>query len=145
MTRMWPPLTVALVVALLTGVAAAADVSVNIGWPPPLIIDKPRVVVVPDTRVYHAPNLEFNLFLFGGKYYSLHNDQWFMTVKVGAPWTPIVYEHVPVEVRAVPVKYYKIPPGQAKKMRARDDDDDQGRAREHGKGCPPGLAKQGRC
>jgi hypothetical protein len=145
MTRMWPPLTVALVVALLTGVAAAADVSVNIGWPPPLIIDKPRVVVVPDSRVYHAPNLEFNLFLFGGKYYSLHNDQWFMTVKVGAPWTPIVYEHVPVEVRAVPVKYYKIPPGHAKKLRDRDDDDDQGRGKEHGKGCPPGLAKQGRC
>jgi len=148
MTRTWPLLTIALVVvALLASVAAAADVNMNInlGWPPPLIVEKPRVVVVPDSGVYRAPNLEFNVFVFGGKYYSLHNDQWFMTVKVGAPWTPIVYEHVPVEVRAVPVKYYKIPPGHAKKLRDRDDDDDQGRGKEHGKGCPPGLAKQGRC
>jgi hypothetical protein len=147
MTRTWPLLTVALVVvALLAGVAAAGDVNMNINldWPPPLIVEQPRVVSVPDTRVYRAPNLEFNVFVFGGKYYSLHNDQWFMTVKVGAPWTPVVYERVPVEVRAVPVKYYKIPPGHAKKMRDRDDDD-QGRGKEHGKGCPPGLAKQGRC
>src|SRR5262245_36105821 len=143
MTRTWPLLTIALVVvALLASVAAAADVNMNInlGWPPPLIVEKPRVVVVPDSGVYRAPNLEFNVFVFGGKYYSLHNDQWFMTVKVGAPWTPVVYERVPAEVRAVPVKYYKIPPGHAKKMRDRDDD--QGRP---GKGCSPGLAKQGRC
>ena len=147
MTRTWPLLTIALVVvALLASVAAAADVNMNInlGWPPPLIVEKPRVVVVPDSGVYRAPNLEFNVFMFGGKYYSLHNDQWFMTVKVGAPWTPIVYERVPVEVRAVPVKYYKIPPGHAKKMRE-DGEDDQRRGSEHGKGCPPGLAKQGRC
>jgi hypothetical protein len=43
---------------------------------------------------------------------------------------------VPPPVIAVPVKYYKIPPGQAKKR--------SGDA-EGGKGCPPGLAKQGRC
>ncbi len=146
MTRTWPLLTVLVVVTLLAGVAAAADVNINIGWPPPLIVERPQVVVVPETRVYRAPNLEFNLFVFGGKYYSLHNDQWFMTVKVGAPWTPIVFEHVPIEVRAVPVKYYKIPPGHAKKMKDRDDDDDdRGRGKDHGKGCPPGLAKQGRC
>jgi hypothetical protein len=134
-----------LVVVMSAGVAAAAEVNVNIGWPPPLIVEKPRVVVVPESHVYRAPNVEFNLFMFGGKYYSMHNDQWFVTVKVGTPWTPIVYERVPVEVRAVPVRYYKIPPGHAKKLRARDDDDDQGRGKEHGKGCPPGLAKQGRC
>ena len=148
MTRTWPLFAVAVVVvALLAGVAAAQDVnmSINVGWPPPLIVEKPRVVVVPETRVYRAPNLEFNVFMFGGKYYSMHNDHWYVTARVGAPWTPIVYERVPVEVRGVPVKYYKVPPGHAKKMRDRDDDDDRGRGKEHGKGCPPGLAKQGRC
>ena len=132
------------VVALYAGIAAAGDVNVNIGWPPPLIIEKPRVVMVPETQVYRAPNLEFNVFMFGGKYYSLHNDRWFMTVRAGAPWTPVVVERIPVEVRAVPVKYYKIPPGSAKNpgyARKTKDDDSPGR----GKGCPPGLAKQGRC
>ena len=115
------------VVALSAGSAVAADVNINSGWPPPAILRKPAVVVVPETKVYRAPSLEFNVFVFGGKYYSLHNDRWYMTARVGAPWTPLIVEHVPTEVRAVPVKYYKIPPGYAKK------------------GCPPGLAKQGRC
>jgi len=115
------------VVALAAGSAVAADVNINSGWPPPAILRKPAVVVVPETKVYRAPSLEFNVFVFGGKYYSLHNDRWYMTARVGAPWTPLIVEHVPTEVRAVPVKYYKIPPGSAKK------------------GCPPGLAKQGRC
>jgi hypothetical protein len=130
-------------VLLCAGAASAGDVNVNVGWPPPLIVEKPRVVVVPETKVYRAPSLEFNVFMFGGRYYSLHNDQWFVTAKVGAPWTHVVYERVPLEVRAVPVKYYKVPPGHAKKMRDRDDDDRSGHGR--GKGCPPGLAKQGRC
>src|SRR5690348_12698509 len=69
MTRTWTPLTIAVVVALFAGVAVAGDLNVNIGWPPPLILEKPQVVVVPETRVYRAPNLEFNVFVFGGKYY----------------------------------------------------------------------------
>ena len=100
--------------------------------------------MIPESKVYRAPNLEFNVFVFGGRYYSLHNDQWFVSVKVGAPWTPVVVARVPVEVRAVPVRDYKVPPAHAKKMHDRDDDD-QGRGNGHGKGCPPGLAKQGRC
>jgi hypothetical protein len=131
-------------VALAAGAATAADVNITVGWPPPLILEKPRVVLVPETKVYTAPNLEFNVFLFGGKYWSLHNDRWFVLVKVGGPWTPVVVEKVPAEVRAVPAKYYKVPPGIAKKMRG-DDDERDSPGRGHARGCPPGLAKQGRC
>ena len=53
-------------IALLAGVAAAGDVNISVGWPPPLIIEKPRVVMVPETQVYRAPQLEFNLFVFDG-------------------------------------------------------------------------------
>ena len=115
MNRTWSLVVGALaLVTLCAGAASAGDVNINVGWPPPLIVEKPRVVVVPETRVYRAPSLEFNVFVFGGKYYSLHNDRWYMTARVGAPWTPLIVEHVPTEVRAVPVKYYKIPPGYAK-------------------------------
>ncbi len=132
-----------LAVALGAGVAAAGDVNINIGWPPPLIVEKPRVVLVPETKVYTVPSLEFNVFMFGGKYWSLHGDNWFVTAKVGAPWTPVVIEKVPVEIRTVPVKYYKVPPGHAKRMK--DKDDNGGHPGKGPKGCPPGLAKQGRC
>jgi hypothetical protein len=130
------PLIIAIatmLIAVFAGVAIAAEVNVNAGWPPPLILKKPPVVAVPETNVYRAPSLEFNVFVFGGKYYSLHNERWFMTTRVGAPWTPLIVEHVPAEVRAVPVKYYKIPPGHVKKIDYAN------------KSCPPGLAKQGRC
>ena len=131
-------------VAVSAGALSAGDVNVSVGWPPPVILKQPAVVAVPETKVYRAPSLEFNVFVFGGKYYSLHNDRWYVTAKVGAPWTPLIVEHVPTEVRAVPVKYYKIPPGHAKNSgyaSRTKDDDGPGR----GKGCPPGLAKQGRC
>jgi hypothetical protein len=149
---------VAAALATSAGVVSAGDVNINIGAPPvvvappvaavvvappPIIVEKPRMILVPETRVYTTPHLEFNVFLFGGKYYSHHNDHWFVTTKPGAPWTQIVYASVPVEVRGVPAKYYKVPPGHAKKH-DKDDDDDRGRGH-GGKGCPPGLAKQGRC
>jgi hypothetical protein len=156
--------------ALGAGVAAAGDVNINIGAPapavvvapptptvvvappvaavvvapPPIIVERPRMILVPETKVYTTPHVDFNLFLFGGKYYSHHNDHWFVTTKPGAPWTQVVVASVPVEVRGVPVKYYKVPPGHAKKHKDKDDDDDRGHGR-GGKGCPPGLAKQGRC
>jgi hypothetical protein len=141
-------IAILMLIALDAGIAVAGDVNVNVGWPPPLILKKPQVVAVPETNVYRAPSLEFNVFVFGGKYYSLHNDRWFMTARVGAPWTPLIVEHVPAEIRAVPVKYYKVPPGHAKKLdyaKRMQDDDSLGRGKGHDKGCPPGLAKQGRC
>ena len=145
MNRTWSLVIAGLaLVTLCAGATSAGDVNINVGWPPPLIVETPRVVVVPETRVYRAPSLEFNVFVFGGKYYSLHNDRWYMAARVGAPWTPLIVEHVPAEVRAVPVKYYKIPPGHLKHQgyaKKAKDEDSAGR----GKGCPPGLAKQGRC
>jgi hypothetical protein len=51
-------------------------------------------------------------------------------VALVAPPKLVVVPGSPVFL-AVPVAYYKIPPGHAKKM--------------GGHGCPPGLAKQGRC
>src|SRR5437867_12317525 len=52
------------VVALSAGSAVAADVDINSGWPPPTILKKPAVVAVPETKVYRAASLEFNVFGF---------------------------------------------------------------------------------
>ena len=74
------------------------------------------------------------VFLFGGKYWSHHNDVWFVAPRPGARWTRVAVTAVPHEVRAVPVTYYKVKPKHAKGMKEHE-----------GRGCPPGLAKQGRC
>ena len=137
---------VALVVAGLsvaTALATQVNVGVNIGVPapPPIVLAAPpRVVVVPNSPVSYAPSVDFNLFVYGGRYYTFHDGAWFYASRHSGPWTFIATERVPRPVIGVPVTYYKIPPGHAKKM-----GHPPGAPQAVGKGCPPGLAKQGRC
>lgn len=135
----------ALVIAasLVAPLAASAQVSVNVNvGPPPIIFaSPPRVVVVPQTPVYYAPDTSYNIFFYEGRYYSFHEGAWFLASTHGGPWAFVPMAYVPRPVLAVPVRYYKIPPGQAKKL-ARGEDREHGRGPSH---CPPGQAKHGRC
>jgi hypothetical protein len=129
---------------------ATADVSVNINvGPPPVIFSAPpRVVVIPRTPVAYAPDTSYNVFVYGGRYFSFHDGAWFLAASHGGPWTLVPAEHVPRPLLAVPVKYYKIPPGHMKKHRhhhGHDRDHHHGRGGKHRDHCPPGHAKQGRC
>ena len=112
--------------------------------PPPIALPAPpKVVVVPNSPVYYAPGVSFNLFVYGGQYYTLHDGSWFYAKSHGGPWVFIAPDRVPKPVIAVPAPYYKIPPGHAKKM----GPPIPGPAG-HGPsapGCPPGQAKKGRC
>jgi hypothetical protein len=134
------PYVIALAVIAVTGLAGpvlAADISIGVNIavpPPPVVLAAPPLVVVPGTPVQHVPSASFNLFVYRHHYYSFHNGAWFMATAPGAPWTVVALEAVPAPVRAVPVKHYKIAPGQAKKMDA-----------PAGGWCPPGQAKKGRC
>lgn len=128
-----------------TALAAQVNVGVNIGVPapppPPIVLAAPpRVVVVPNSPVSYAPSVDFNLFVYGGRYCTFHDGAWFYASRHSGPWTFIATERVPRPVIGVPVTYYKIPPGHAKKM-----GNPPGAPQASGKGCPPGLAKQGRC
>ena len=131
----------------ITGaVAGDVNVGINIGVPaPPKIVlaAPPPVVVVPNTPVSYVPSVNFNLFVYGGQYYTFHDGSWFYAKSHSGPWVFIATERVPRPVVAVPVTYYKIPPGQAKKM-ARQTGGPAGPAQSEG-WCPPGQAKKGRC
>jgi hypothetical protein len=97
--------------------------------PPPVVIQAPpQLVVVPGTPVYHAPGLNYNYFVYGGRHYVFHNGAWSYATTYNGPWISIALEHVPQPVLAVPVQYYRVPPGRSKSG-----------------WCPPGLAQQGRC
>ena len=132
-----------LAVGLGAGAALAADVSigVNIALPPPPAIvlpAPPALVLVPGTRVYQVPSVnDHNLFVFRGQYYSFHHGHWFLAKSHKGPWAMVAQDAVPAPILGVPVAYYKVPPGHAKK------------AAKHAAGagvdCPPGQAKKGRC
>ena len=139
------PLAIAAGFALMAAGPAAADgvrigVSVPVPAPPTVVVTPPRppvvvaappqLVVVPGLPVFYAPGASMNFFAYGGQYYTFHEGAWFVAKTHGSPWVTIAPARVPRPVLAVPVAYYKVPPGHAKKV---------------GHGCPPGLAKQGRC
>jgi hypothetical protein len=110
--------------AVLVGPAPAQADSISIGInigstpppPPPIVVAAPpRLVVVPGTPVSYAPGVSFNFFAYGGRYYTHHDGAWFVSATYGGPWTFVAVERVPRPVLAVPVTYYKVPPGHAKK------------------------------
>ena len=100
--------------------ADSLSIGVNIGSPPPpppMIVSTapPPLVVVPGSPVYYAPSVSVNFFAYGGRYYSHHNGAWFLATTYNGPWGHIAVERVPQPVLAVPVAYYKVPPGHMKK------------------------------
>jgi hypothetical protein len=120
MPRMLPRvLMLAAAAALLvSGVpATASDVKINIGLgvPPIVLTAPPQLVVVPGTPVFYAPDVSANLFLYKGRYYTVANGVWSRAPAYNGPWAVIQIGQVPAPVVAVPVEYYKIPPGQLKK------------------------------
>ena len=128
--------------AVLYALDAGAQVSVNINvGPPPIVFQAPPpVVIVPNTPVYYVPDISYNVFVFEGRYYSFHEGAWFLASSHRGPWVVVPVERVPRAVVGVPVRYYRVPPGHAKRIEVEGPG--------HGKGphgCPPGLAKQGRC
>lgn len=86
----------------------SVSLGINIGGPP-------QLVYVPGTPVYQAPSLPYNYFAYGGRYYLFHNGAWLSAVYYNGPWTVIALERVPRPILAVPVPYYKAPPGHWKK------------------------------
>jgi WXXGXW repeat (2 copies) len=97
--------------------ATAQDVKINIGLgvPPIVLTAPPQLVVVPGTSVSYAPDVQANLFFYQGRYYTVANGVWARAPAYNGPWAVIQIGQVPPPVLAVPVEYYKIPPGQLKK------------------------------
>ena len=79
------------------------------------ISSKPDLVVVPGTAVSHAPALPHNYCFHGERYYVCHEGVWFSSAHYNGPWMAIHVHQVPQPILAVPVTYYKVPPGHMKK------------------------------
>ena len=128
-------MVVILVAGTLLGpsvVGADVSVHINIGPPPPIVVTAPPpLVAVPAApAVQYVPSLSFDLFFFGGSWYYWHGGHWFVGPSYQGPWTYVVVERVPRAILVVPVKYWKVPPGQLKKL----EGGSPGHARGKGKG-----------
>jgi hypothetical protein len=100
--------------------APAADVSVNvnIGAPPPPAIvlpAPPALVVVPGVPlVRYAPSTNVDLFFHESRWYYSHGGYWYVGRSYRGPWTFVPVARLPRPIIAVPVKYYRVPPGHLK-------------------------------
>jgi hypothetical protein len=119
--------------ALPAPARSQVSVNVNIGQPPPVVVAQPVLVPVQASPVMYAPSYGGDLFFYDGRYYTHRDDRWFYAARVNSPWVSIAIGKVPQHILAIPVAYYRVPPGHLKH---------KGKGGVH---CPPGQAKKGRC
>jgi hypothetical protein len=109
----------AIVLVLSAGPALADSVSIGINTPDVSfglnIGATPKLVPVQGLPVYHAPSVQHNYFFYSGHYYLFHEGGWYSAVHHNGPWAAVAVHRVPQPILAVPVTYYKVPPGHAKK------------------------------
>src|SRR2546425_2729871 len=76
-------------------VAGDVNVGIKIGLPaPPRIVlaAPPPVVVVPNTPVSYVPSVNFNLFVYSGRYYTFYDRSWVQAKNHNRPWGFIAAE-----------------------------------------------------
>ncbi len=151
-----------LVMAAAVPAHAQVRVGVNIGIQLPA---PPPLVVVPGTSVYYAPGAPANVFFYAHQYW-IFVDGWYVGPTWNGPWALVEPPYVPAPILQVPVGYYPVPPPPWRGWRPnapppweshygrewREEpherswrESEERWDRREGKGCPPGLAKQGRC
>jgi len=140
---------------------AQVRVDVGIHLPAP-----PAFVVIPGMPVYYAPSTPTNVFFYAHQYWAFESAGWYVGPSWNGPWAGVAPMYVPAPILQVPVGYYRVPPPHWREWRRdapprweghygrewhEEDHERNWREREdrwtrhEGKGCPPGLAKQGRC
>ena len=103
---------------LMPGVARGdTSININIGPPPPIVLAAPPpLVVVPGVPVVsYAPSVAVDLFFVDHRWYYSHGGHWWAGPTYRGPWTYVAVGSLPRPIVAVPVRYYKVPPGHLKK------------------------------
>jgi hypothetical protein len=80
---------------------AGVTVSFGISLPPPIaFVAPPEVVVIPETYVYAAPDVDVNLFFYDGFWWRLWEGRWYRSSYYNSGWS--YYEGVPDFYALVP-------------------------------------------
>src|SRR5665647_619486 len=95
--------TLLLALALTVPIPAKADVSVNVGISLPPRIEfsaAPELIVLPGTYVYVAPDVNEDIFFYGGWWWRLWEDHWYRSRSYSSGW--VYYRNVPSFYRGIP-------------------------------------------
>ncbi|MBN1473470.1 MAG: hypothetical protein JW914_02540 [Syntrophaceae bacterium] len=77
------------------------DVGVSVPLPPPIVfVAPPAMVVIPETYVYIVPDVDVDIFFYGGWWWRPWGGRWYRSQRYDSGWghyqgTPSFYGHVP--------------------------------------------------
>jgi hypothetical protein len=91
--------------------AKAADVSIGLrigdryNGPRVAYVRQPDVVMIPGTRVYYMSSSDYDLYRYGGSWYTYYDGGWYRAPRYNGPFMFISYQSVPRQIRYVPAEY----------------------------------------
>ncbi|MCK9419122.1 MAG: hypothetical protein M0R70_07070 [Nitrospirae bacterium] len=101
-----------LILSAMIFTPAASNAGLPLPPLPPLIIPAPPpVFLIPGTYTYFAPEVEVDLFFYGGYWYRPHGGGWYSSSHYGGPWGFIESNRVPGVLINLPSGYRNVPPG----------------------------------
>lgn len=101
MKKMAGLIFLALALALPLTAMAQVNVDINISLPPAIAFAQPpRLVVLPETDVYVAPEVDVDIFFYDGWWWRVWESRWYRSRSYSSGW--IYYRYEPVFYRDVP-------------------------------------------
>src|SRR4030042_2887055 len=86
--------TMLLALVIVVPFSTVADVNISIGIPlPPLVVfaGPVEVIVIPDTYVYVIPEIEEDMFFYGGWWWRPWEGRWFRSRYYDGDWVNFRY------------------------------------------------------
>jgi hypothetical protein len=90
------------------GAAADVNLSVNLGPPPIVAAEPPEVVLVPGSDVYFVPGYDYDVFYYGGYWWSPRGAVWYRAPAYSGPWRAVPRRFVPGPIFGVPRDYRRV-------------------------------------
>jgi hypothetical protein len=85
------------------------SVNVNIGPPPPVIVQAPPTMVyLAEPGVYAAVGVPYDIFFFSGRYYYVRGNDWFWGAGYNGPWTFVEYRTLPPGLQKYKVERLRV-------------------------------------
>jgi hypothetical protein len=86
--------------------------------------ERPRMVVVPGTRVYYIQASNRDGYRFGSYFYAFDDGRWYRATSYRGPWIYVRGRSVPRQIYMVPADYRRNWHGDYRYWRTRDYDRD---------------------
>lgn len=84
--------------------------------------NRPRMVVVPGSRVYYVQDFDQDVYRYGRYYYAFDSGRWYRATSYRGPWIYIRGRTVPRQIYAIPTDYRRNWQGDYSQWRNRDYD-----------------------